>query len=378
MRLWLASLAVLLAASGSALAQAGAAEAAARAAARLEAAAEGLAGADGVRDRVRALSETIGAFEEGLTALREALRRATLREAAIRERFDAEAQQLGRLIGVLQTIRDTPEATLLLHPDGALGTVRSGLLIADVAPAVAAEAEALRAALEELQGLRLLQLNAEATLREGRDGLQAARVELSQAMAERRDLPRRVIEDAVQMERLIAGSETLAAFATSLADLPPDPALPALPDFAEAQGDLALPVRGQLRHGYNEADAAGVRRPGWVLETAPAALVTAPWPATIRYAGPLLDYGIVMILEPSAGYLLVLAGLEQVYGRAGEIVPAGRPLGLMPGAAAGDAGGAPADADEPRRETLYIEIRQDGQPTDPEGWFRQDEDVRPR
>ena len=82
----------------------------------------------------------------------------------------------------------------------------------------------------------------------------------------------------------------------------------------------------------DEADAAGVRRPGLTLATRPRALVTAPWPATIRYRGPLLDYGNVMILEPGGGYLLVLAGLDTVYGEVGEVVAAGAPLGLMGGA----------------------------------------------
>jgi septal ring factor EnvC (AmiA/AmiB activator) len=97
------------------------------------------------------------------------------------------------------------------------------------------------------------------------------------------------------------------------------------------KGRLPLPVLGTLLRRPDEADAAGVRRPGVTLATRPAALVTAPWPATIRYRGPLLDYGNVMILEPGDGYLLVLAGLGTVYGEVGEVVAAGAPLGLMGG-----------------------------------------------
>jgi hypothetical protein len=51
-----------------------------RAAAMLERAALGMAEADGARDRVDALSETILAYEEGLAALREGMRRAAIRE----------------------------------------------------------------------------------------------------------------------------------------------------------------------------------------------------------------------------------------------------------------------------------------------------------
>lgn len=47
-----------------------------------------------------------------------------------------------------------PGPLLLLHPDGALGTARSGMVLAEVAPAVQAEAEALKAELQELAELR--------------------------------------------------------------------------------------------------------------------------------------------------------------------------------------------------------------------------------
>ena len=101
-------------------------------------------------------------------------------------------------------------------------------------------------------------------------------------------------------------------------------------------------------------------RPGLVVATRPRALVTAPAAATVRYAGELLDYGNVIILEPRAGTLLVIAGLDVVYVDTGTVVPGGSPLGLMPGADAeigailpqtGDGGG------NDNTETLYIEVR---------------------
>jgi septal ring factor EnvC (AmiA/AmiB activator) len=122
-----------------------------------------------------------------------------------------------------------------------------------------------------------------------------------------------------------------------------------------------------------EADAAGVRRPGVTLATQARALVTAPWPATIRYRGPLLDYGNVMIVEPGDGYLLVLAGLDLLYGEVGEVVSAGAPLGLMGGAAAAteEFMTPPPDGSGGRdTETLYMELRLGAQPVDPMPWFQ--------
>jgi len=134
-----------------------------------------------------------------------------------------------------------------------------------------------------------------------------------------------------------------------------------------------MPVRGALLRRAGEPDAAGIRRPGMVVATRPQALVTAPAAATIRYLGPLLDYGKVMILEPGDGYLLVLAGLGEVYGAVGEVVPAGSPVGLMGGREAGAAealaGQGDATAGSGRSETLYVELRRGAEPVDPAPWF---------
>lgn len=151
---------------------------------------------------------------------------------------------------------------------------------------------------------------------------------------------------------------------------------PPMEDFAAAQGSLPLPVTGEVMRYYNEADAAGVQRPGIVIATAPAALVTTPWPATIRYRGPLLDYGNVMIVEPARGYLLVFAGLDQVFGEVGDVLAAREPVGLMGGSEARAAEfGAQFVADASRgggagrSESLYVELRQGGDTLDPAEWF---------
>jgi septal ring factor EnvC (AmiA/AmiB activator) len=196
-------------------------------------------------------------------------------------------------------------------------------------------------------------------------------------MSGRRDLPQRFVEDPLQTAVLIAATETLAAFANSVGLIATEEMTTALPDIAGQKGRLAMPVRGQLLRLKDEADAAGVVRPGIVLATRPRALVTAPTAATIRYLGPLLDYGQVLILEPQKDTLFVLAGLAQVYGKIGQVVPAGSPLGLMGGQTpqldailSQSRDGTGID----RTETLYIEVRQGDTPVDPLDWFTSQKD----
>lgn len=348
--------------------------AAARAAAQqLSAAAQELDAADTARNRVKALTATVRAYEAGLAAMREGLRQVTIREAALDAELRAREDEIAQLLGVLQTLSRNTSPVLLLHPAGPVGTARSGMILADVAPALETRAAELRALLEEARTLHALQQAALNQLQTGLDGVQKARAALSEAVADRTDLPKRFTEDPVRTALLIASTETLEGFASGLSDIAVNEAAGSLPDITDRRGRLSLPAEGRILRRMGEADAAGIARPGIVLATRPRALVTTPTAATIRYRGPLLDYGNVMILEPQAGVLFVLAGLDVVYGAAGQVLPAGSPVGLM--------GGETPSADSivrqaadgvgrERTETLYIEVRQGNEPQDPETWFQ--------
>jgi murein hydrolase activator len=345
---------------------------AAQAAEMLEQAGFALLEAQGARDRVEALTQTVRAYEEGLLALREGMRQAALRERTILMAFEAERDRLSRLLGVLQSIEAAPAPVVLMHPEGPLGTVRVGMILSEVTPAVATQARALRAQLEELAALRAVQDTALGDLSDALERTQDARTQLSQAIAERRMLPENFLSDDIAMNQLIDSVDSLDTLAALLAQSPP-PASPDLPDFTTARGALPLPVLGTQLRAYGEADAAGVTRPGLVYATRAGALVTAPWPASVRYAGPLLDYGNVIILEPEAGYLLILAGLDTVYVNTGAFIPAVGPLGLMPGGAQSDTKdlivATVQGSGAALSETLYMELRENGVPVDPAEWF---------
>tara|TARA_R110000787_G_scaffold38548_1_gene97014 strand:+ start:596 stop:1720 length:1125 start_codon:yes stop_codon:yes gene_type:complete len=341
----------------------------------LEAAAEQMEAADGARDRVQALTATIQAFETGLAAMRTGLRQAAIREQQLSAQLAARDGEVGQLLAVLQSI-GTTNPTAFLHPGGPTGTARAGLLLAELTPALNQRAEKLRRDLEDVQTLRVLQTDAEARLRTSLTAVQEARTALNQAMADRTDLPKRFTEDPVSTAILIASTETLDGFASGLSQIVTNEDINVeTPAGIDGEiGDLPLPVQSIVLRGMNEADAAGIVRPGLLLATRPRAIVTSPTAATIRYQGPLLNFGNVMILEPRADTLFVLAGLETVYGEIGQVIAAGTPVGLMGGS---DGGELSTDGDgtgAARSETLYIEVRQDNVPQDPASWFRTDKD----
>lgn len=360
-----------VATAGVAAAQGPDAGAAARAAAEaLSDAQVRLDQAEGAQDRVQALTGAVRAYEAGLAAMRDGLRAASLREAQLDRELYARETEVAQLLGVLQALGQAETPQRLLHPDGPLGAARSGMLVASVTPALAEEAERLRADLSEVATLRALQQDAEARLRAGLSSLQEARAELSRAIADRTDLPRRFTADPDRTAALIAATETLDGFASGLAALEPGEGSAAAPTIADRKGALPLPVPAQVLRRSGEADAAGVTRPGLVLATRPEALVTTPVPATLRYRGPLLDYGLVSILEPEPDLLFVFAGLGTVFGEVGEVLPEGAPVGLMGGSEALSPSGEGALSQ--RSETLYMEVREGSRTVDPLTWFATD------
>lgn len=361
----------------AALAQSEAATQARAAAAELETASGLLDKADGARNRVKALTETIQAFEKGLGAMRAGLRQVAINEAQLSQKLQARDGEVAQLLGVLQNIGGTPSPVAFLHPDGPTGIARAGMLLAELTPALNTRADALRRDLEDVQTLRALQVDAADRLQKGLTEVQAARTALNQAIANRTDLPMRFTEDPVRTAILIASTETLDGFASGLSEVITDEVEPAPINLDGKIGDLALPVQGLILRSAGEADAAGIKRPGIIVATRPRAIVISPTAATIRYTGPLLDLGDVIILEPQADTLFVLAGLDVVYGQAGQVIAGGTPIGLMGGQSdennttlSPDREGTGTD----RTETLYIEVRQDNTPQDPSDWFRTDKD----
>ena len=331
------------------------------AAAQLQAAQEQLQAAEGARDRIAALTQTVQAYEVGLAAMRTEQREIALREGILAEELELRRMEFAQLLGVLSSISATPQPVLRAHPDGPLNTVRAGMLVADVTPGLRGEVERLNTLLADTRSIRMAQDAATQTLREGLEGAQTARAALGQAVSERTDLPSRFEDDPVQTALLVASAQTLDDFAAQVASGRPDGT-----QTLTAQGDLSLPVAGVVLPD-DGSGRAGIR-----IAAEPRALVVSPAPATILFQGQLLDYGTVVILEPAVDVMFVLAGFAEVFGAIGQVLPAGAPIGLLgadttlnDGILTENVGTGTGQA----AQALYLEVREGQSPVNPATWF---------
>jgi len=315
-------------------------------------------------DRVVALGAAVEGYEAALAALRSGAGAASARERALSLGLVTRREDIARLLAALQAMSRTPPPAQALHPQGPIAAARAAAMMERLTPALRAEAADLAAALAEVEDIRRLQGQATRELEAGLETLAAAQAELAAAMAAAAPLPAAAVGPALTM--MARDSESLTQLAAALAAAPGAAPPPA------ADGPMDWPMKGEVLRGFDEPDAAGVRRPGVVLRAPPLSLVRAPADATVRYAGPFLEYGYVVVLEPAPETLVVLAGLAQLQATTGTAVRRGEPLGLL--------GGRPLGVEEyvmlPQSdtgagggETLYIEIRQGRGPVDPEPLF---------
>lgn len=246
------------------------ARAAQAAADQLEAATIALQEAESARDRVAALTETVRAYEAGLAAMRDGLRRVAQRESQLAAQLAAREDDVADLLGVLQMIETSPPPVLMLHPSGPLGAARSAMTLAEVTPALQSRATALKRDLQEVQTLRVLQQSAANTLQDGLNGVQDARVQLSAAIADRTGLPRRFTQDPVRTAILISSTETLSGFASGLAEIARVRSAKATPISAPCVAISRCQSKGWSCGGMAKRMQQVLRGPGGWLLRAPA------------------------------------------------------------------------------------------------------------
>jgi septal ring factor EnvC (AmiA/AmiB activator) len=364
-------------------------------------AAAGATGAEAPADRVEALSHEAARIaaelkagasqanqvERDLAALTEELARLAEREAAARAEFDEKRVRLRKLLAAFAALSRAPEPALLAHPDAPLAAARAAALMERIGPALIAEARGVEATLQEIAALQADGRAAEADLSASATRLAALRAELEEALAARRGELAEAEAEAASLARALAAAQAMQAALDQAAAAPPEPEH----RFAEARGALTAPLfPAALDARYGAAPSiarAGAPRQGlWLRGTAHGA-VLAPWSGQILFAGPFRRLRNVIILEPEKGYLIVLGGLATLSRAAGDAVKEGDVIGRLDGPPArteelliemsdqsGDAAKV-ADGPDAAGQMLYMEVRENGMPTDPAPWLRSSQKV---
>ncbi len=331
---------------------------------------------------VRTLRERIVSVARRLQLQEAALMRVELSQMRIRRAIRANGleyrrneRRFLRIVGVLRRIRDNPPGVLALHFADPQDAVRSALVLRALVPGLRARADRLRKEVTAYNALRRTGAQQRRDIADRADGLRRTRLELAALLGRQKRLLADTRAEKTAVRQRLA---RLAGEAGTLQDLiaklnrerggaaPPQPARAAAltrPDrlrrFGRARGRVVAPVSGRIVARFAERDRFGLTVNGLRFAARAGAQAVAPYDGQIVFAGPFRSYGPILILEHSDGYHTLLSGLARIDVADRQWVLAGEPVGIV------GAGAAPGPL-------LYLELRRNGRPIDPQPWLAAD------
>ncbi len=309
-------------------------------------------------DRDRDAAEATLAEADRELAAREAER------SALAGRLAGERGRLARLVRAAYAQGRHEQLRLLLAQDQVGAAQRALAYHRYLQQARAAEVQALLDQLDalarataEVEARRAAQAVAADAARQARDALAARRGEQAEALqALKAGLAARAGEiealkrDQQALERLLADlRDAIADVPKRLADDRP---------FASHRGELPLPVRGRVLRRFGAAVSGGLTSDGVQFAADEGSPVRAVAPGRVVYADWLRGQGLLLVIDHGGGWMTLYGNAQRLSRGVGDWVAAGDVV-----ARAGRSGGADASG-------VYFELRRDGQPVDPRGWWR--------
>lgn len=276
------------------------------------------------------------------------------REASLKTRIDANRDNIVRLLSALQTYQRQPPPALLVSPRSARDAVRAAILIKAITPQLEARGRGLAAEAEAIRQVRRDAAAASEALFQAESQKADRQADVETLLVQKRDLERRLYPGTEQAE---AEVRALASTAGDMRELVQGlAARGGAQSASDGPTRLLTPVQGVVATRFGQKSPGRARAEGWTYRTGPSAVVLSPADAKIEYAGPLKDWGLVLILGLPGGHHLVLAGMQTADASVGRTVSIGEPIGRM------------GDKVRPAPE-LYLEVRRDATPVDPARWL---------
>lgn len=295
-------------------------------------------------------------------------------------------EQLVESLAALQRLDLEPPPALLVRPQDALAAARGAMLLGTLVPELKDVADDLSAQIKTLEDLTRTITRQQTQLNEDMAALAVEQRRIDELLVAKREEELISTADAARAADKFA---ELAGRARSLRDLlggleqdvptfaalaPGDGSDTAPPAFSSLRGTLRSPAVGRIIQRFGADDGSGSRSQGVRISSRAGGQVVSPADAEIVFAGPFRSYGNVLIVTPGENYLIVLAGLAEIYAFPGQQLLAGEPIGRLPDGAnaanGSQTGGQDARIGAGNTPVLYIEMRKDGTPVDPASWIR--------
>lgn len=331
-------------------------------------------------------------FERAETKARSQLSDLAVQETALKAKILFDRAALADMLAALQRIDKSPPPALLVHPKNATDAARAAHLLAYLSRDLHDKSTRLQEQLVELQSLRTKMDKKRGEISTNAKVVNVRLTRIKTIISDKSRLNDKLDKDR---KTKIQEADRLATEAKNLRDLiarfedsaeairprlkptrgtrhpvprlKPKPGSSSTPTyvppvyipsgssrFADARGQVPLPVFGKLSRSYGARLAGGGTAKGISLKSTRRAQVIAPFAGRVEFSGAFND-DYVVILNVGGGYFIVLTGLGETFTKAGTRVKAGEPLGLMPTSGS-------------KSPELFMEFRKDRSSINPKPW----------
>ena len=325
----------------------------------------------GVLAELRAADDEVGKAQNAVEAAEseQELLLAQLTEketerATLAQRLQTQRAALSELIRTAYAHGRHEQLKLLLAQDHVTDMARALAYLRHVqadrahrVESLLAELQALATITAEVQKRQAALASAEADARVAVEALAAQREQRKQALAEMEALFHDRESRLAALGRDQRAVEALLAeLRDALSDIPKQ--LEQDKSFASRRGELLLPVEGRVQWRFGAILPGDRVSEGVRFATSRGAAVRAVGPGRVAYADWLKGFGLLLIVDHGEGWMSLYANNDALRASVGDWVQQGEVV-----ARAGSSGGEPEPA-------LYFELRRNGQPVDPRGWWR--------
>ena len=345
-----------------------------------------------ISDKLIVLAKTLESQQSAVQTADQKLKKLGAESIIIRSTLAEKQDQLSELLAGLQRLEQNPPPALVVEPQNILQALRGAMMFGAVVPEMRDQAQNLQNDLHRLEAIKTETEDIKKSQEAALQALAVSQIELIKLQTEKKafaassaksltDEKLRSAELAKQaknLKQLLAALEeekkkaealkTAEAKALEETERKKREALMRpMMVFTEAHGKLDYPVQGDKLKQFGEDNGLGGTSDGLAIAASADSTVISPVDGRVEFAGPFRSYGQLLILNVGEGYLVLLAGMNQISAEIGQSIRAGEPLGQM--------GKGPSSVALIGSETnnaqpvLYIEFRKNNDPVDPSPWW---------
>jgi septal ring factor EnvC (AmiA/AmiB activator) len=336
---------------------------------------------DALKNQVQALESDIDSLSDELISTARSLQQheaedqrlskeiATLenRQKSLTQVWTQDRRTIADLLMAMQRLRRTPPQALIFSPQNPIESAQGALIMARVVPTIQTRAQGLKNQIEQAQKIAYNLAHTRSQLQSNAKQLFSRKAELESLSLQKNKIFERTTQDLKdqqsEIRQIAAQAQDIRDLMKRLSDNQSRRQKKPKPEKTTAawkgNGALILPVQGTILTGYEEPDDLGAPSKGLKISASSGAVAVAPMAGTVRFAGPFLNYGLMVIVEHANGYHSLIAGLEKIDTVVGQNVNGGEPLGFLRVAGSDNLG-----------PNAYFELRHNGKPVNPVSLIR--------